>query len=280
MTIPLGSADLAPTFPPDSTLVFIHISDTHISHDPAYQLPQAPHTPAAGARALVEAVNAVPFTPDFVLHTGDVAYDPVPDAYHTARDILREIRWPTYYLNGNHDDAAALQRMMLGREAVTAPLDYEFEAKGVQLVVVDSNGPAVAPAGSVTEPQLERLRRIAADPDDRRPLVVATHHNVLPNGSPWWDTFMGMTNGEAFHAALLPARHRLRGVLHGHTHQETTTIRDGILYCGIASSWYQLMAWPGQVAIVGDRETPAGFNVVVVTPEQMFIRRHHFSVRE
>jgi hypothetical protein len=30
--------------------------------------------------ALIKAVNDVPFAPDFVLHTGDVAYDPDPEA--------------------------------------------------------------------------------------------------------------------------------------------------------------------------------------------------------
>jgi Icc protein len=272
-----GAQLLAKLMPAEVTLRFVHISDTHISHDPSYMLPEASHTPVAGARALVDAINNLPFTPDFVLHTGDVAYDPDPLAYVTARDVLSQIRFPIYYLNGNHDDRELLQRIMLDSEPLT-PFDYQFEAKGVQVVVVDSNGPAQQPAGFVTSDQLARLEGICKDTDER-PLVIAVHHNVLPTGIPWWDDFMRMTNGEDFHQALLPARHRLRGVFHGHVHQPVDTYRDGILYSGVVSSWYQLHAWPDQSDTLGDALGEPGFNVVTVTPNQTFIRRHHVLVQ-
>lgn len=272
-----GAQLLAKLMPAEVTLRFVHISDTHISHDPSYMLPEASHTPVAGARALVDAINNLPFTPDFVLHTGDVAYDPDPLAYVTARDVLSQIRFPIYYLNGNHDDRELLQRIMLDSEPLT-PFDYQFEVKGVQIVVVDSNGPAQQPAGFVTSDQLARLEGICKDTDER-PLVIAVHHNVLPTGIPWWDDFMRMTNGEDFHQALLPARHRLRGVFHGHVHQPVDTYRDGILYSGVVSSWYQLHAWPDQSDTLGDALGEPGFNVVTVTPNQTFIRRHHVLVQ-
>lgn len=272
-----GAQLLAKLIPSEVTLRFVHISDTHISHDPEYILPEAAHTPANGARALVDAINNLPFEPDFVLHTGDVVYDPDPLAYVAARDILSKIRFPVYYLAGNHDDRDLLQRIMLDREPLT-PFDYQFEAKGVQVVCVDSNGPAQQPAGFVTSDQIARLEGICKDTEDQRPLVIAVHHNVLPNGIPWWDDFMRMTNGQEFHEALLPARHRLRGVFHGHVHQPVDTYRDGVLYSGVSSSWYQIHAFPGQKDTVGDEDGEPGFNVVTVTPQQTFIRRHHFDV--
>src|SRR5688572_17847026 len=96
----------------DQVLRFVHISDTHISHDPNYILPEAKHTPAEGARALVDAINNLPFAPDFVLHTGDVAFDPEPAAYDTAAEIFSKLKFPIYYLTGNHDDWEGLQRRM------------------------------------------------------------------------------------------------------------------------------------------------------------------------
>lgn len=273
-----GAQLLAKLMPSEVTLRFVHISDTHISHDPSYILPEATHTPVETARALVDAINNLPFEPDFVLHTGDVAYDPDPLAYVTARDVLSQIRFPIYYLAGNHDDRDLLQRIMLDREPLT-PFDYQFETKGVQIVVVDSNGPAQQPAGSITSDQLARLEGICKDSEDQRPLVIAVHHNVVRTDIPWWDDFMRMTNGEDFHQAILPARHRLRGVFHGHVHQPTDTYRDGILYSGVASSWYQLHAWPGQSDTQGDMNIIPGFNIVTVTPNQTFIRRHSFQVQ-
>ena len=259
-------------------LRFVHISDTHISADPAYTLPEADHTPMEGARALVQQINSLPFTPDFVLHTGDVAFDPVLEAYQTARDILGQIRFPIYYLIGNHDHVGLLQQTMLDRAEILRPFDYEFEVKGVQIVCLDSNGPAKLPGGSLTAAQLEWLEGICQAPDTR-PLVVAVHHNILPIGAPFWDEFMRMSNGEAFHRVLLAARQRLRGVFFGHVHQATETTRDGILYSSVLSSWYQLHCWPGQAKIEADRGADPGFNVVTITRNQTFIRRHRFHVQ-
>lgn len=273
-----GAQLLAKLMPSEVTLRFVHISDTHISHDPAYILPEARHTPLEGARALVTAINNLPFEPDFVLHTGDIVYDPDPLAYVAAKDALSQLRFPVHYLAGNHDEREMLQRIMFDRAEPLTPFDYQFEVKGVQIVCVDSNGPAQQPAGFVTSDQLARLEGICKDTADQRPLVVAVHHNVLANGIPWWDDFMRMTNGADFHNALLPARHRLRGVFHGHVHQPVDTYRDGILYSGVSSSWYQIHAYPEQTDTLGDDNGEPGFSVVTVTPQQTFIRRHHFDV--
>jgi Icc protein len=258
-------------------LQFVHISDTHISADPAYTHAEADYPAVAGAQELVRQINALPFQPDFVLHTGDIAYDPVPSAYDAARAILQDIRYPTYYLVGNHDDPALLQQKMVGRTQILSPYDYEFELNGVQIVCLDSNGPAQFAGGSLLPKQLEWLEGICKS-HDVRPLVVAVHHNALPIGSSFWDDFMRMTNGEDFHRTLLSAQRRLRGVFFGHVHQGTETYRDGILYSSVLSSWYQLQCWPGQSGILEDRGAEPGFNVVTITRSQTFIRRHRYHV--
>jgi Icc protein len=259
-------------------LRFVHISDTHLSGDPSYNLQETSYAPIFGGQALVDQLNSLPFTPDFILHTGDVAYDPDPAAYSTAREVLGQIKYPVYYLAGNHDDPVALQRIFLRSETILKPFEYELEINGVQIITVDSNGPAEQPAGAVTQAQLDRLSALCAVKDDR-PLIVATHHNVLPMGAPFWDTFMRMKNGEDFHKALLPAKDRIRGVFHGHVHEPVDMYRDGILYATAESSWYQLETWPDQADISGDRHMRPGFSVVLVTENQTFIRRHQFRVR-
>jgi 3',5'-cyclic AMP phosphodiesterase CpdA len=259
-------------------LRFVHISDTHISPDPEYNEYDGPFPARLGAETLVREVNALPFTPDFILHTGDIAYDPEEAAYTAARDILGRLKQPVHYLVGNHDDRAALQRVMTGAEP-HAPYDYEFEVNGVQVVCVDTNMVARPNAGGgVTDDQLAWLRARTEKADDR-PLIIAAHHNVLPIGSYFWDTFMRLYNGEAFHQAVLPARARLRGVFFGHVHMATETYRDGILYSSVNSSWYQLHCYPGQEEVREDRNALPGFNVVTITRSQTFIRRHYFTVK-
>ena len=263
-------------------LRIIHISDTHIHPDASYQPNDAP-PPLVGARKLVEAVNALPFMPDAILHTGDVIYDPVPEAYPVAKEVLATLKAPIHYVVGNHDSARDLQRVLLGRDeaAVTPYLYYETEINGVQLIVLDSNGPAELPAGYIVPEQLDWLRGLLSQPDDR-PLLVATHHNVLPVGAPWLDDWMRTTNGEELHAVLKLAGTRLQAVLHGHIHQTYAVQRDGILYVSAASSWEQFVGYPTPTNTEVIHDTPAqpGFNVIHLTTEGISIRAHQFQSRD
>lgn len=267
----------------DTLLRFVHISDTHINPDPSYIKPYAHHTPMVGARALIQAIRELPFAPDFVLHTGDVAYDPHPEVYNTVHELTAELPCPIYYVAGNHDHMEALQTVIMGRNAdqVQPNLHYELELNGVQLLALDSNDEAPDPSGRVPEAQIAWLaERCAAA--DTRPLIVAVHHNAIPVGVPWLDDWMRMINGEDFHQALLPARDRLRGVFYGHIHQNITTFREGILYVAAASSWAQFASYPmpENERVSEDMNTPGGFSVVTITHERTHIRRHHFRVSE
>jgi Icc protein len=261
----------------DTLLRFVHISDTHIGTSP--DVGREEHRPGThdGAKALARELRNLPFTPDLVLHTGDVVYDPDERAYLAAQEILSQIPYLVYYIAGNHDDSDMLQRVMLGQSETRKPFYYTFEMKGVQFIMADSNGPAEHPRGFVDAEQMDWLAELCSAEDDR-PLVVAVHHNVLPVDVPWLDEYMRMTNGEDFHRALLPARERLRGVFFGHNHQNLTMYRDGILYASALSSWYQLHGWPGQVPTIEDVDAEPGFNVITVTRNQTYIRRCRFRV--
>lgn len=264
-------------------LRFVHISDTHINPDLFYNKDYARYTPLPGARALVDAINALPFRPDFVLHTGDIAYDPVPEAYQTAKAVLSRLQVPVYYLAGNHDDSRSIQTVLMDRSTAELQpyLYYEFEANGVQIVCLDSNGPHTPanPSGSVTHEQMQWLEQICTA-RDRRPLIVAVHHNVIPVGVPWLDDWMRMENGEAFHKLMRKAGKRLRGVFFGHIHQQVTTMRDGVLYVASASSWCHFNGYPiaEDTRPTADFNTPPGFSVVTVAADQTFVRRYNLSM--
>ncbi len=261
----------------DTTVRFIHISDTHISPDPDYKVGEVPVHPTKAAKALVEQVNDLPFTPDFVLHTGDIVYDADEAAYAVARDILGQINAPVYYIAGNHDDSQMMQRIFLRQENIRPYHFYSFDVKDVQFVCLDSTGPAEPPSGSISSEQLEWLENLCKEPDDRQ-MIVAVHHNVLPVGSPWLDEFMRMDNGEELHRVLLPAREKLLGVFHGHIHQNQQVTRDNIIYTSVLSSWYQLGSYPGQTETLPQLDAQPGYNVVTVTPEQVYVQQCRYSI--
>lgn len=270
---------------PTSTdpLRFFHISDTHISPDSDYIKDYARYTPIIGAKALVREINSLPFKPDFILHTGDVAYDPVPGVYDAVKEVFSEIDVPIYYLAGNHDDSKALQSELLQRDenALQDYLHYEFTIKGVQIVCLDSNGPhdPEKPTGFVTQEQLDWLDEIC-NRDDDNPLVIAVHHNVLPAYVPWLDDWMRIENGEAFHEVVRQARDRLCGVFYGHIHQNIQTIRDGVTYVSSGSSWCQFFSYPdpSNTHYIHNFNTLPSFNMVTITDTTTAIIRHSFPL--
>lgn len=258
-------------------VTFIHISDTHIHSNPDHSRDFAQYPPNLGAKTLVQAINQLPFNIDFVLHTGDVVYDPVPEMYSTARDILSQLKYPVHYVAGNHDAAGALQNTLIQNGDTGLQVHYTFEVNGVQFAIVDSNGASKPPAGHFTDAQLAWIGDIC-DADDPRPLVIATHHNVLPVGIPWLDNYMAVTNWQDFHQAILPAKRRIRGVFFGHVHQNIDIVRDGILYASTLSSWVQFLSYPQLDKTTGDPSAEPGFSLVMVSAEQTFIRRYRLPV--
>ena len=229
-----------PTY--ENPLRFLHITDTHIHPDRNYTKDYASHTPIAGVEAMIREINSLPYRPDFILHTGDVAYDPDSNIYDAVREVFSEIDVPIYYLAGNLDDSVLMQRELIGRdEAEIKPYYYyDFTVKGVQFVCLDSNGPhdPTRPSGTVTPEQLNWLSGIC-NSEDSHPLVIAIHHNVLPAYIPWLDDWMRLENAEALHEGLKSAQDRLYGVFYGHIHQNLQQVRDGIAYISGGSSWCQ-----------------------------------------
>lgn len=265
----------------ENPLRFIQISDTHINPDRDYNKNYAQYTPLIGAEALINEIKALPFQADFVLHTGDVAYDPVPEAYLPIAELMNQLDTPIYYLAGNHDDTDSIQTILMGKETPQDYLYYDFEAKGVHLVCLDSNGPHKPenPSGNVTQEQLDWLDSICSS-DDERPLVIAVHHNVLPVHAPWVDNWMRMENGEDFHAIVRQARDRLCAVFFGHIHQNYQVLRDGVLYVSGGSSWCQFISYPipENVHFIHDYHTLPSFNIVTISDTTTSIRRHSFTV--
>ena len=261
-------------------VTFVHISDTHLHHDPTYTGNFTDILPRPGVEAMVQQINALPFPVDFVLHTGDVMTDPEEDAdYDVARGVLGALRHPVYYLAGNHDRADSIQRVLMGRTTVTPHLDYTFEANGVQFICLDSSiaDPEIH-HGQLDETQLHWLESLISA-EDTRPLVVAVHHHALPLAVPWLDRIV-LRNGEQLHALLLKARDRLRGVFFGHIHESTVTVRDGISYYSVLSGWFQTRTWYNQVEPHNEPLHYPGFNVVTVTDQETFVRYYRVDLSQ
>ena len=261
---------------------FIHITDTHIARRPDFV--SYGHSPFSNLVALVDAINALQFPVDFVLHTGDIVEDGSEDAYRLARRVFSRLRAPVYYAAGNHDDAAILQRVMLEREPVVGPFDYGMTIDGVQVVVLDSRGPD-DPRGTLSSQQISGLRALCGR--DGGPLVIAIHHPPLPLDSQWLDSgwaagnvafsAMLLDRGPEFLEAIMPARDRIRGVFFGHIHRSYQVVHHGILFSSAPSSFGQLLTWPDQSSPKASPAEPAGFSLVTVAADRTIVRQHHLA---
>ena len=258
-------------------LYFVHISDTHFGPNKEYA--RHGHVPWPCAQKLVQIINNMPVQPAFVIHTGDVATNPHPDAYELAAATFAQLQVPIYYVCGNHDTAQDIRYYLpMGvKQDLDTPdrLSYVFEVAGYRFLVVDAKGAdEIDPSGMLSDSQLEIVRREATP--EGSPLTIFMHYPVLPMDSTWYDENMLVLNGEAFHQALLPARDRLRGVFFGHVHQPMQMMRDGIVYVSTASAFSQFAAWPEAVDPNTDPDHLPGYGFVHLLPQQTIVHHHTF----
>jgi 3',5'-cyclic-AMP phosphodiesterase len=259
---------------------FIHLSDTHIARDRSFT--NYGHKPYPHLERLVELLNELPTPYDFILHSGDVVEDGSVAAYENARDLLKRLNKPIYYLNGNHDDAPTLQRVLMSATKPTARLDYAFTAGGVQFVALDSKGP-LDPMGYLYPDQIEFLKSFC-EPEGY-PLVVWVHHQPLRLGVHWLDeriftdnnTAMHIENYGEFQAALRPIRDRVRGVFFGHIHRGLQHVHDGILYSSAPSTFGQLQTYPNSAEPAPAPDEAPGYCLVTVSDAGTQVQQYTFA---
>lgn len=266
-------------------LEVIHISDTHFGPDRSLAIRGA--NACERSEALVDAINALPFTPDFIVHTGDVANDPDPAAYDLAAGVLSRLKAPVYYATGNHDEVSMM------RAALTfGPLEPLVEdAEGrlcyriagpagdrVECFVLDGKvPPAEGPHGHLSDSQIEAvLGRISGT----KPVAIFLHYPLTPIGSKWIDEHLLVRNGLAFHRALAAKSGPwLRGIFTGHLHRGLTLFRDGVLQCGVSSPACEFSAGPADESCDFLPGGPLPFHHLTFTAEATFVKDYSIPFR-
>lgn len=256
-------------------LTFLHISDTHISSDPAYKMPasadELPH-PNRGTEALLTAIQRLPFAFDFILHTGDVCADPTEADCLCARELLLRFPAPMFLLAGNHDSGALLRQVLHDGERLHVLGDSQRAIKGCRLVTLDTNGEGDVHAPVMERGRIEALKNRLDAADS--PTIVAAHHPLIRTGVPWIDDEMRLQNGEEIQRLLARRRQRIAGFFHGHIHQAMDSYADGLLHVSCQSTWSNLAGYPGLTRPEADSRTPGGFNLVMLRGGTTFVRRY------
>ncbi|MQY19256.1 metallophosphoesterase [Nocardia macrotermitis] len=169
-------------------------------------------------------LSALPRQPDAILLTGDITDAGKPEEYEQARDTLRAISIPLWMLPGNHDDRAALRRILLHEDASDRPLNQAMRLHGLTVALLDSTVPG-ASGGELDDDTFAWLTDLlrTTPPDDA--VLIALHHPPMPMYSTVVDPIR-LSNPERLER-LVAADPRILGVLTGHMHTLGTTLFGG-----------------------------------------------------
>jgi plastocyanin len=195
------------------SIFFAQISDSHIGFSK-----EANKDVTATLQEAVARLNALPQTPAFVLHTGDITQLAKPAEFDTANEVLKGIRSDrVLYVPGEHDVAtdngvSYLQRY--GKDTQGGGW-YSFDHSGVHFVgLVNVLNLKAGGLGSLGAEQIAWLKKDVARLSSSTPIVLFAH-------VPLWAVYpeWGWGTDDSEQALALLKRFGSVTVLNGHIHQ-------------------------------------------------------------
>jgi len=195
------------------SIFFAQVSDSHIGFSK-----EANKDVTATLQEAVTRVNALPQTPAFVLHTGDITQLAKPSEFDTANEVLKGLRTErVFYVPGEHDvagdnGASYLQRYGKGKKGGGW---YSFDHSGVHFVgLVNVLNLKAGGLGSLGAEQLAWLEKDVKPLASSTPVVLFAH-------VPLWTVYpdWGWGTDDSDRALALLKRFGSVTVLNGHIHQ-------------------------------------------------------------
>ncbi len=209
---------------------FVQISDSHIGFH------QAANPDVAGTlKMAVDAINAMPSQPSFVVHTGDITHLSTPQQFDDARAILSQLRAPLIALPGEHDVVGNDFKPYLSNFRIPHAETggwASWDANGVHYVVL-LNVFNFEKMGLMGADQLDWLGKDLARLPRTAPVVVFTHVPLYALYPEW-----GWTTEDGTKALALLQRFDHVTVLNGHIHQIVTHQEGNIRFASADATAY------------------------------------------
>ena len=224
---------------------FVQISDSHIG----FARPENPDV-AGTLKKTVDAINALPQRPAFVVHTGDVTHLSKADQFDAARSILSTLKAPLIVLPGEHDVIGSADNFFAAFARKDAPKGwFSFDQGGVHFVSL-VNVFNFEIDGKLGPEQVDWVEKDLAAQKASTPIVVFGHVPLYALYPQW-----GWTTEDGSKVLSFLSRFDAVTVLNGHIHQVVQHTEGNIRFATAASTAYPQPA-PGTADKPGPLKVP------------------------
>ncbi|MUL56911.1 metallophosphoesterase [Mycobacterium sp. CBMA293] len=213
-------------------LRFAQVSDSHIGFT------GAANTDVAGSFThAIDTVNRLDYTPDFVIHTGDLTHLATPQQFDQVRQMMTGLRTPhVFTVPGEHDtadDAGAKYRKTFGA-GTRGDGWYSFDIAGVHVIAL-VNTLNLKKLGHLGVDQLEFVEKDVAGLSSDTPIVVFSHIPLFAMYPDW-----GWGTDDATQALSYLRRFASVTCLNGHVHQVFSKTEGNITFHSGTTTAYPL----------------------------------------
>jgi len=250
-------------------LSFVQISDSHIGFNKA-----ANPDVTATLQVAIDKINALPVSPEFILHTGDLSHLSKDSEFDTLDQSLKSIRTGAiHFVPGEHDVINDNGQQYRERYAKGTKGDgwYSFDQKGVHFMgLVNVMNLKAGGLGSLGKEQLEWIEDDVKHLKASTPIVVFAH-------IPLWSVYpdWGWGTDEGAQALGYLKRFGSVSVLNGHIHQVMQKVEGNVTFHTAMSTAFPQPA-PGTAPSPGPMKVPEDkLRGLLGVAEVNFVRSKH-----
>ena len=211
----------------------VQITDPHLFKDENGEL-LGINTLASFNQVLTE-IQASQFSFDFVLATGDLVQDSSDEGYIKFAERINTLNKPVFWIPGNHDFQPKMEAFLTEQYGNLYTQKHLLLGDKWQVLMLDSQVFGV-PHGNLVPYQLDWLRDRLKEYPERYALIVL-HHHILSTNSAWLDQH-NLRNSEELAQTIAPFNH-VKGIMHGHIHQEVNASWNGYMLMSTPSTCVQ-----------------------------------------
>ena len=230
-------------------LRFVQISDSHLG----FKGTANTAVEDSFAHSIAQ-INALPYRPDFVMHTGDLTHLSTPAQFDQVGQMLGTLRTgQAMTVPGEHDsvdDAGQKYRAAFGRGS-RGDGWYSFDLRGVHFLAL-VNTLSLERLGHLGADQLEFIRKDVAGLSSDTPIVVFSHIPLFAMYPSW-----GWGTDDAAQALSYLRRFASVTCLNGHVHQLFSKTEGNVTFHSATTTAYPLPP-PGQGPAPTPVTLPAG----------------------